>query len=518
MLSKTKLVLVSFIILLALNSCGDREALSWESEIFLPLIDDNITWSSLVPDSILVVGEGGEPARLVYNGPLDIFSQSTLTSLPDTTLDNVFSMGNDLPIAIPVPEDFPFMDITNDMTITNLGGGSDTYLRELVLSGGTMTFTVESTVSGILNMNYSLPSVTVNGVVVGIDLEVPASLGGVNGQATSSIDLAGAVFDLTGADGTSNNIIQSAFTAINSPLNSEVFYITNLDSLSISIELHDMDIQQAKGYFGNVDLEYGTQVSLIDTVPIPNPVLNLEGAVAKLRIDNLIGADIRMVFDTLLVDGSPVSHPSLYGAHDIPRAQWIEGNLIDHTVLEIDLGESGSNIFDLMETLPQLLRIAGSVELNPFGDISFGNDFIDIDYISEVELEIEIPFHMGVDGVILEESYTIDPMDFPNFDGMLLVDFTSTFPVEVIADIKYVVNDSIGTVVSIDGVIEAGMSFPETPAYSLVEIPINQAIIEPGGEIFLVLTVRTDGAQIFTGYENIRVQVRIEGTQLIEVQ
>jgi len=36
--------------------------------------------------------------------------------------------------------------------------------------------------------------------------------------------------------------------------------------------------------------------------------------------------------------------------------------------------------------------------------------------------------------------------------------------------------------------------------------------------VYVNLTVRTDGAQIFTGYENIRVQVRIEGTQLIEVE
>jgi hypothetical protein len=518
MLGKTKLVLAALIVIIAFHSCGDREALSWESEIFLPLIDDNITWSSLIPDSLLELGEGGEPARLVYRGPFDMFSQDDIPALPDTTLLNIFSMGNELPIAIPVPADYPFMDITSDMLVTNLGEESGAYIRNLVLSEGTMTFTVESTVSGMLNMSYFLTSVTVNGEPVGIDLEVPAAAGGVNGIATSTLDLTGAIFDMTGSNGTSNNIIQSSFTAINSPLNSEVFYITNLDSLGVKIEMHGMKAAKAKGYFGNVNLDYGTQVSLIDTVPVPNPILNLEGAVAKLRIDNLIGMDLRMIFDTLLVDGSVVDHPTLYGAHDLPRAQWIDGDLINSTVMEIDLGEPGSNIFDLMETFPQLLRMAGSVELNPFGDVSFGNDYVDVDYIPEVELEIEIPFNMGVDGVVLEENYTIDPMDFPKFDGRLLVDFTSTFPVEVIADIDYVVNDSISTIVSVDAVIEAGRSFPDTPAYSHIEIPVNQAIIEPGGTIHLVLTVRTDGAQIFTGYENIRVQVRVEGTQLIEVE
>jgi len=109
-------------------------------------------------------------------------------------------------------------------------------------------------------------------------------------------------------------------------------------------------------------------------------------------------------------------------------------------------------------------------------------------------------------------------MAFPKFDGRLLIDLTSTFPVEVIADVDYVVDDAIGTVVAVNTLLEAGSSFPEMPARALLIIPLNQAVIEPGGNVYVNLTVRTDGAQTFTGYENIRVQVRIEGTQLIEVE
>ena len=107
---------------------------------------------------------------------------------------------------------------------------------------------------------------------------------------------------------------------------------------------------------------------------------------------------------------------------------------------------------------------------------------------------------------------------FPEFDGRLLIDLTSTFPVEVSADVDYVVNDGIGTVIAVNTELEAGSSYPEMPAHALLIIPLNRAIIEPGGNVYVSLTVRTDGAQVFTGYENIRVQVRIEGTQLIEAE
>ncbi|MDG2311547.1 MAG: hypothetical protein P8L64_04065 [Flavobacteriales bacterium] len=518
MSGKIKIVFVSFILLTALYSCKDREALSWESEIFLPLVDDNVTWSSFVPDSLLVLGEGGEPARLVYKGPFEAFSADDIPVLPDTTLLNTFSMGNLLTVEIPAPEDIPFMEINSEMQITNLSENSGMYLRELILSEGTMKFSVESTVDGILNLSYALTSMTIGGEIVEIEFNVPPAVGGENGVSTVDIDLTGAVFDMTGEDGSSYNSISSFFTAMNSPLNEDGFFISNLDSLTVKLEMQDMKIEKAKGYFGDVELDFGTEVTLIDTVPVPNPILDLEGAVAKLRIENTIGADLRLNFDTLLVDGQSVIHPTLYGAHDIPRAQWIDGNLIDFTTLEIDLGESGSNIFDLMENFPEKFRMAGSAQVNPYGDISFGNDYADTDYIPELELEIEIPFRMGVDGVVLEEVYTLDPLEFPKFDGRLLIDLTSTFPVEVIADVDYVVNDAIGTVVAVNTTLEAGSSFPEMPAQALLMIPLNQAIIEPGGNVYVNLTVRTDGAQIFTGYENIRVQVRIEGTQLIEVE
>ena len=518
MSGKIKIAFVSIILLTALYSCEDRETLSWESEIFLPLVDDNVTWSSFVPDSLLVLGEGGEPARLVYKGPFEAFNAEDIPVLPDTTLLNTFSMGNLLTVEIPAPVDYPFMEIDNEMQITNLSENSGMYLRELILSGGMMVFSVESTVDGILHLSYALTSMTINGEVVEIEFNVPPAVGGVNGVSTVNIDLTGAVFDMTGEDGSSHNIITSSFTAMNSPLNEEVFFISNLDSLSVKLEMQDMRVEKAKGYFGDVELDFGTEVTLIDTVPVPNPILNLEGAVAKLRIENTIGADLRLNFDTLLVDGQSVIHPTLYGAHDIPRAQWIDGNLVDFTTLEIDLGESGSNIFDLMENFPEKFRMAGSSQVNPYGDISFGNDYADADYIPELELEIEIPFRMGLDGVVLEEVYTLDPMEFPQFDGRLLIDLTSTFPVEVIADVDYVVNDTIGTVVAVNTQLEAGSSFPEMPAHALLIIPLNQAIVEPGGNVYLRLTVRTDGAQTFTGYENIRVQVRIEGTQLIEVE
>ena len=40
-------------------------------------------------------------------------------------------------------------------------------------------------------------------------------------------------------------------------------------------------------------------------------------------------------------------------------------------------------------------------------------------------------------------------------------------------------------------------------------------MIEPGGTVSVTVDVETNGAVTFTGAENIRVQIRFEGTQTI---
>lgn len=78
------------------------------------------------------------------------------------------------------------------------------------------------------------------------------------------------------------------------------------------------------------------------------------------------------------------------------------------------------------------------------------------------------------------------------------------------------VNDTLGTVVSVDAEIEPGSIQLNQPAHGFFEIPVNQDIMEPGGTIHVTLYVNTNGAVEFTGHEDVRVQVRVEGTQLIE--
>ena len=51
-----------------------------------------------------------------------------------------------------------------------------------------------------------------------------------------------------------------------------------------------------------------------------------------------------------------------------------------------------------------------------------------------------------------------------------------------------------------------------------MSIPVNADMLLPGGELRVEVTVNSMGPQPFTGTESLRVQGRLEGTQIIEVQ
>ena len=509
------IILVVSIFAVSLSSCVDRDPLSWETEIFLPLVDDNIGWSSFIPDSLIEIGDEGEVAKLVFNGVIDLVSGNLIPILPDTTLQDIVAFGS-LPISIPVPTEYPFINKQEEKFISSLTGTEGAYMRELVVASGEMVFTVESSIQGVLDMSYYLTCVTLDGDAVGIDLEIPPATDTEHGFATGTVNLENAFFDLTGSSGVGSNTLSTSFIAIGSEQNEEIFYATNLDSLWVTVEFHDFTVQTAKGFFGNVIVDFDSESPVLDSLPVPNPVLDIEGAVAKLTIENTIGADVRLTFDALSVDAENLQHPTFFGVHDVARAHWSNGQLIEKTYLEIDMGEVGSNFFDLIETFPEVMRGVGTLELNPFGDISLGNDYLDVDVTPLLNLDIEIPIRLGADGVILEEQYTIDPAEFPQFDGRLLIDLYSTFPVSLSANVEFAVNDTLGTVVSVNSEIGPGSSITGVIAHAFAEIPISQATIKPGGELFVTLDVSTDGAVPFTGYEDVRVQIRIEGTQLIE--
>lgn len=498
-----------------LVGCEDRKPLSWETDVFLPLLDDRIGWLEFVEDTLDVIVTNGEPARIVLSQAVDLTSGTIAPVLPDTSIEENIGIGN-IPVDIPVPTEYPFVIQDDEIPIINLGGSAGAYLREVVVTSGEMVFSVENSIEGILDMSYYLTCCTIDGEQVGVDLEIPAATEDELGFASGSLSLENAVFDLTGSAGVSNNLITTHFEAQGSQLNEEIFYADNQDNIKVTVQFQNFEVKSALGYFGNLEAGFSEEEWVTDTVPLPNAIVEMEGAVAKLQLENTIGADMRFSFDSLTFDGIQLQHPSIYDVHDMARAQWSNGQLLSTTNLELDLMEEGSTLSELLEMMPEHLKIAGDIELNPYGDVSLGNDYVDVDVQPNLNVLLEVPVQVGFDGLLLEDSFEIDPIDSTKFDGRLLVDFWSTFPVQVESHLVYTVNNTSQTEIARDVVIDPGNMDLGQPGHGFMEIPANDSLLVPGATVDVTVYVSTEGAVVFDGTEDVRVQIRAEGTYLIE--
>ena len=145
-----------------LIGCENRKPLSWETDVFLPLLDDRIGWLDFVEDTLAVLVKDGEPARIIISQSLDLTSGKIAPVLPDTSIEENIGIGN-IPVPIPVPTEFPFIIQDDEIPIINLGGSAGAYLREVVVTSGEMVFSVENSIGGILDMSYYLTSCTIDG-------------------------------------------------------------------------------------------------------------------------------------------------------------------------------------------------------------------------------------------------------------------------------------------------------------------------------------------------------------------
>ena len=106
-----------------LVGCEDRKPLSWETDVFLPLLDDRIGWLEFVEDTLDVIVTNGEPARIVLSQAVDMTSGTIAPVLPDTSIEENIGIGN-IPVDIPVPTEFPFIVQDDEIPIINLGGSA----------------------------------------------------------------------------------------------------------------------------------------------------------------------------------------------------------------------------------------------------------------------------------------------------------------------------------------------------------------------------------------------------------
>ena len=497
--------------LIALFFGCKREPTTWTVDVAVPIIDDGWSWVDVIEgaseNGYVDVAEGS-PAVLKFEGPVADWEIPSLTELPDTIvaqeLTPDFTGG-----PFPVPPGAVLLDTEEDIVFQ----GIDQQFSSLVLSAGRIDYFVESSTNGYVELQYAFPSVTVGGQPVELNVVLPPSDGVAFQTESGTIDIAGAVIDLTGVSGNEINRIASQLI-IGTPTDiTDTAQVYGTDSIRVRMHFQDMLVEQVAGYFGQETVAFEVDQTVFQPSDFPGGFLQIEPTRATLQFRNTIAADLRLQLDALSVDGIAVGHPLLGVPQQIARADW-NGEEVEPTVWEMDLLETAPALFDLLGYLPEVVSASGEALLNPLGDVSGGQDYFDTRQPPQLYLDFEWPLEGAIENFRVIRSLAFEGTELAGFDGELIVRVTNGYPVQWQVTGTWDYEDPALDAEVFTAVVAA---FP-TNEVAEVRIPIDEARLASSATLTIEAAMTSEGPVQFTGMERVRVQVACEGTYQVSVQ
>jgi len=262
--------------------------------------------------------------------------------------------------------------------------------------------------------------------------------------------------------------------------------------------------QFAEGYFGQRTQGVGPDTTGIDLFDrITSGLLDIDQAEARVRITNGVGADVRVRVLELTSENTrtgtsvPLVHTIVGSPINLTRAIDLGGSF-QATNWSTSMNTGNSSIAPFVENLPDRLRYALDVELNPLGDISNGHDFLYYESAISAQFELELPLRLIATDLTIE---TITRPDLPGTqeghglkEGMLSLVATNGFPfsAQLAMDILDDADQVVGGI-PVVGQVATGDVGPD----GLVEDPVRS-----------VCTAELTASQVDLLYSGTRLRIR----------
>jgi len=426
---KTIWILLAIVLIAGCRKSGNKA--SWDIDALVPLLYSELTISNIIPDSLLSIGPDGF-VTLAYADTILRLSLDTLVKLPDTTITEIFS----LPVLeLTVPAGTTVSSIPEEIEISAQG----IELKNAEVKSGTIIIKITSTIPGNMVVKYEIPHATLNGVSFETQALVPAASGGSPGQITQSFDVSGYALDFTQGASSPFNRLKTLLTIGTDP-NGGSTLISFTNSVTIEITFAEFTPKFARGYFGNQSYDIGPETTAFNAFNlVENGTIDIEDVQFNLLIRNGVGADVRATIQQLSSENTTIGssiglqHAVIGSPINLNRALYLN-NQIHYTEYPILMNNNNSNIDLMLENLPNQFGYTANLQLNPLGNISNHNDFIDCESTFDVVLDAAIPLSLIATQLQLGDTSAItinqnDALDGVN-SGTLIIRMNNGFPLE----------------------------------------------------------------------------------------
>ena len=503
-----------------LSSCKKDEPTTWESNWVAPLAHGRLTLSDLTADNGYTDNAG--IYHLYFEKIISGFGTSDLTQIPDTNISQKFVV----PITggpFQIPGNTAIITQNQNYSVETNGTG----LRMVKVKSGQMIVHVKSYVNAYLHPSFTLYNVSeVYGNNTDIDFALTPGSASAPTEGYYTIDMSNKYVVLSGTSGFDYNKLSTHLeikTEQNTTADQNTIY--GQDSVRFELLMSDIVIDYAKGYFGNDTYSFNETFNLAESANMPTGLLELDqasfgfhvthkmGFDGKLKIDNVMG------LNTYMNTGVQLTGGNLYNPFFITRSI-DNGGTASVSNYDINLNEGNSNITSFMGSLPYSVLFTGSLQLNPFGNVSDGNDFFYSDQLTEAKLVVDVPLRLAASDLTLRDTLNVEVTTDAVRVSSLTLDIQNAFPMEW----KLNLTTLGGTIVATDLNVPSGNSIDALAlaSSSTLVIPISEAqwnaIKSEGKLIMQVISNTPSFPQLVNLYNSYFVDMRVKAGVVLNAE
>ena len=503
-----------------LSSCKKDEPTTWESNWVAPVAHGRLTLSDLTADNGYTDNAG--IYHLYFEKIISGFGTTDLTQIPDTNISQKFVV----PLSggpFQIPGNTAIITQNQNYSVETNGTG----LRMVKVKSGQMIVHVKSYVNAYLHPSFTLYNVSeIYGNNTDIDFALTPGSASAPTEGYYTVDMSNKYVVLSGTSGFDYNKLSTHLeikTEQNTTADQNTIY--GQDSVRFELIMSDLVIDYAKGYFGNDTYSFNETFNLAESANIPTGLLELEqasfgfhvthkmGFDGKLKIDNVMG------LNTYMNTGVQLTGGNLYNPFFITRSI-DNGGTASISNYDINLNEGNSNITSFMGSLPYSVLFTGSLQLNPFGNVSDGNDFFYSDQLTEAKLVVDVPLRLAASDLTLRDTLNVEVTTDAVRVSSLTLDIQNAFPMEW----KLNLTTLGGAVVAADLNVPSGNSIDALAlaTSSTLVIPISEAqwnAIKSEGKLIMQVVSNTPSfPQLVNLYNSYFIDVLVKAGVVLNAE
>jgi hypothetical protein len=513
---KALLLLILTITIFFFYACK-KEPTQWQSEFSVPIASTTISLHHLIADSLLET-DANQKLILNFKHPLFQVFTDSMVAFPDTISSyyfRAFGSGNLTPGQTIISQ--------NEVNYFDLGDAQITQLN--ILEGKIRLYAINPLIEP-LKLVYSIPAATKNNIPFTITEVIPASNGLVPYVHDLLIDISGYHLNLKGINGNQYNRLQTS-SVLSIYENANTAAVLEGQEFSFYTKFESLSIAYAKGYLGstlNINGPDSTSIDIFKKISSGN--IQLQEVDVWLDIINGIGADLKFKLNELRAINSKNQNAIHLSGSDVFRFQNITRAREDgpwsnsFTPTQKRIAFSNTNIKDLFETLPDILTYSYSYEVNPWGNISGGNDFVYAASKLQAMLNIRVPMSVKLSNLCFADTleYTMKMENETIENGKLHIRILNSYPMsfDLRVDILNSENQIESTIFNQNSQILSAIPISGSSEIreSLIEINLNKSQIKSltnNKRMLLFIKANTYNGNTVDLYDFQKMDIKISG-------